>query len=108
LTYIVHAASTELATHEAVAFGFNPRRNRCFHSSICKVMSLKHRGARSRTTDTSVGLVTTIARTTTAVSPRESEYCTSRSRHGQPRAAARWRSNVSATGPALALHMPRA
>ena len=38
LTYNVHAASTELATHEAVAFGFNPRRNRCFHSSICKVV----------------------------------------------------------------------
>jgi len=38
LTYNVHAASTVLATHEAVAFGFNPRRNRCFHSSICKVV----------------------------------------------------------------------
>jgi hypothetical protein len=38
LTYNVHAASTELATHEAVAFGFNPRRNRCFHSSIGKVV----------------------------------------------------------------------
>src|SRR5918994_2634755 len=38
LTYNVHAASTELATHDAVAFGFHPRRNRCFHSSICKVV----------------------------------------------------------------------
>jgi hypothetical protein len=43
LTYIVHAASTELAgTHDAVASEY-PRRNRCFHSSICKVARPKDR-----------------------------------------------------------------
>jgi len=42
LTYIVHAASTELAgTHDAVASEY-PRRNRCFHSSIDKVVRPLH------------------------------------------------------------------
>jgi hypothetical protein len=38
LTYSVHAASTVLATHEAVASEISPRRNRCFHSSTVKVV----------------------------------------------------------------------
>jgi hypothetical protein len=73
LTYNVHAASTELATHEAVAFGFNPRRNRCFHSSICKVVRplarapavlarwWARRSARGRPVDALDGVVTASA-----------------------------------------------
>jgi len=38
LTYVAHAASTVLARSEARGrVGIDPRRNRCFHSSIGKV-----------------------------------------------------------------------
>jgi hypothetical protein len=64
LTYSVHAASTVLARMTRCGrVGIDPRRNRCFHSSIGKVVSQAPRRAVMRTWSVS-GLVTTIARMT--------------------------------------------
>jgi hypothetical protein len=88
LTYtFTRLARCWLAVTRCGRVGIFPRRNRCFHSSIDKVASRKRRGARSRGPESSLGLVTTIARTTNSGLPAKSGKFTSHPQGGQPSAA---------------------